>query len=83
MRSRGAQVTDIVVIIVAASDGVQPQTLEALNHAKAAKTPIIIAINKMDAPGANPDKIKQQMSDQGIVSEDWGGDTSFYSYLGS
>ena len=77
MRSRGAQVTDIVVIIVAASDGVMPQTLEALNHAKAAKTPIIIAISKMDAPGANPEKIKQQMSEQGVVPEDWGGDTSF------
>lgn len=77
MRSRGAQVTDIVVIVVAASDGVMPQTLEALNHAKAAKTPIIIAINKMDVPGANPDKIKQQLSEQGVVPEDWGGDTSF------
>ena len=77
MRSRGAQVTDIVVIVVAASDGVMPQTLEALNHAKAAKTPIIIAINKMDVPGANPDKIKQQLSEQNIVPEDWGGDTSF------
>ena len=77
MRSRGAQVTDIIVIVVAASDGIQPQTVEALNHAKAAKTPIIIAINKMDTPGANPDKIKQQMSEQGIVPEDWGGDTSF------
>ena len=77
MRSRGAQITDIVVIVVAASDGVMPQTLEALNHAKAAKTPIIIAISKMDVPGANPDKIKQQMSEQEIVPEDWGGDTSF------
>ena len=77
MRSRGAQVTDIVVILVAASEGVMPQTLEALNHAKAAKIPIIVAISKMDVPGANPDKIKQQMSEQGIVSEDWGGDTSF------
>ncbi len=77
MRSRGVQVTDIVVIIVAAADGVMPQTLEALNHAKAAKTPIIIAISKMDAPGANPDKIKQQMSEHEIVPEDWGGDTSF------
>ena len=77
MRSRGAQVTDIVVIIISAVDGVMPQTLEALNHAKAAKTPLIIAISKMDAPGANPDKVKQQMSEQGLVSEDWGGDTSF------
>lgn len=77
MRSRGVQVTDIVVIIVAADDGVMPQTLEALNHAKAAKTPIIIAMSKMDTPGANPEKIKKQMSEQGIVPEDWGGDTSF------
>ncbi len=77
MRSRGAKATDIVVIIVAGNDGVQPQTVEALNHAKAAKTPIIIAISKMDTPGASPDKIKQQMSERGIVPEDWGGDTSF------
>ena len=77
MRSRGAQATDIVVILVAGDDGVQPQTIEALNHAKAAKTPFIIAISKMDSPGANPDKIKKQMSEHNIVSEDWGGDTSF------
>lgn len=77
MRSRGAQVTDIVVIVIAGNDGVQPQTLEALNHAKAAKIPIIIAVSKMDAPGANPDKVKQEISEQGIVPEDWGGDTSF------
>ena len=77
MRSRGAQATDIVVILVAGDDGVQPQTIEALNHAKAAKTPIIIAISKMDSPGANPDKIKKQMSEHNIVAEDWGGDTSF------
>ena len=77
MRSRGAQATDIVVILVSAADAVMPQTLEALNHAKAAKTPIIIAISKMDVPGANPEKIKQQMAEQEIVSEDWGGETSF------
>ena len=77
MRSRGTQVTDIVVILASATDGIMPQTLESLNHAKSANTPIIIAISKMDAPGANPDKIKQQMSDHGIVPEDWGGDTSF------
>ena len=77
MRSRGAQATDIVVIIVSATDGMKPQTLEALNHAKVAKTPIIIAISKTDLTGANPDKIKQQMSEQEIVPEDWGGDTSF------
>ena len=77
MRSRGAKATDIVVILVAGDDGVQPQTLEALNHAKSAKTPIIIAISKMDSPGANPDKIKKQMSEHNVVPEDWGGDTSF------
>ena len=77
MRSRGAQVTDIVVIVVAASDGVKPQTLEALNHAKAAKIPIIIAISKMDEPGAKPDQVKQQLSEKEVVPEDWGGDTSF------
>ena len=77
MRSRGAQATDIVVILVAGDDGVQPQTIEALNHAKAAKTPLIIAISKIDSPGANPDKIKKQMSEHNIVPEDWGGDTSF------
>ena len=77
MRSRGAQVTDIVVIIVSAVDGVQPQTLEALNHAKAAKIPIIIAISKMDKEGANPEKIKQKMSEQEVIPEDWGGEASF------
>ncbi|MCY4320823.1 MAG: translation initiation factor IF-2, partial [Bdellovibrionaceae bacterium] len=77
MRSRGAQATDIVVIVIAGDDGVQPQTIEALNHAKAAKTPIIIAISKMDSAGANPDKIKKQMSEHNIIPEDWGGDTSF------
>ena len=77
MRSRGAKVTDIVVIVISSTDGVQPQTLEALNHAKVAKTPIIVAISKIDAPGANPDKIKQQMSEHNIIAEDWGGDTSF------
>ena len=77
MRSRGAKATDIVVILVSADDGAQPQTLEALSHARAAKTPIIIAISKMDAPGANPDKIKKQMSEHNVIPEDWGGDTSF------
>ena len=77
MRSRGAQATDIVVILVAGDDGVQPQTVEALNHAKSAKTPIIIAISKMDSPGANPDNIKKQLSEHNIIPEDWGGDTSF------
>ena len=77
MRARGAKVTDIVIIVVSATDGVMLQTIEAINHAKAAKTPIIVAITKMDAPGANPDKIKQQMSEYEIVSEDWGGSASF------
>src|SRR5277367_1246102 len=74
MRSRGAKVTDIVVLVVAADDGVMPQTKEAIDHAKAAKVPIIVAINKMDAPGATPERIKQQLSDRGLLAEDWGGD---------
>lgn len=75
MRARGAEVTDIVILIVAADDGVMPQTIEAINHAKAANVPIIVAINKMDKPDANPDKIKAQIADYGLVPEDWGGDT--------
>ena len=74
MRVRGAQVTDIVILVVAADDGVMPQTIEAINHAKSANVPIIVAINKMDRPGANPDRVKQQLSDHGLVAEDWGGD---------
>jgi translation initiation factor IF-2 len=73
MRARGAQLTDIVVLVVAADDAVMPQTVEALNHAQAAGVPIIIAINKIDKPGANPDKIKQQMADRNLLVEDWGG----------
>ncbi|MGI8988294.1 MAG: translation initiation factor IF-2 [Bryobacteraceae bacterium] len=75
MRSRGAKVTDIVILVVAADDGVMPQTLEAIDHAKAAKVPIIVAINKIDKPDAQPDRIKQQLSDRGLLAEDWGGDT--------
>ncbi len=75
MRARGAKVTDIAILIVAADDGIMPQTIESINHAKAAETPIIVAINKMDVPGANPDKIKQQLTEYGLVSEEWGGDT--------
>ena len=75
MRARGAQVTDIAILVVAADDGVMPQTIEAINHAKSANVPIIVAINKMDRPGANPDRVKQQLSDHGLVPEDWGGDT--------
>ena len=77
MRARGAQVTDIVVIVVSATDSVMPQTIEACNHAKVAETPIIVAVNKMDAQGANLEKVKQEMSKYEVVSEDWGGDTSF------
>jgi translation initiation factor IF-2 len=75
MRARGAEATDIVVLVVAADDGVMPQTVEALNHAKAAGVPIVVAINKIDREQANPDRVKQQLSDQGLIPSDWGGDT--------
>jgi len=74
MRARGAQVTDIAILVVAADDGVMPQTIEAINHAKAANVSIIVAINKIDKPGANPDKVKQELTEYGIVAEEWGGD---------
>jgi len=77
MRARGAQVTDIAVLVVAADDGVMPQTVEAINHVKAAQVPILVAINKIDKPDANPDRVKQQLSEHGLVSEEWGGDTIF------
>ncbi len=75
MRARGAQVTDIAIIVVAADDGIMPQTIEAINHAKAANVGIVVAINKIDREGANPDRIKQELTEHGLVPEDWGGDT--------
>ena len=75
MRARGAQVTDVAILVVAADDGVMPQTVEAINHAKAAKVPIIVAINKMDREGANPDHVKQQLAELELIPEDWGGET--------
>src|SRR5512146_2501580 len=77
MRARGTNVTDIVVLVVAANDGVMPQTLEALSHAKAAKVPIIVAVNKIDHPNANPLKVRKQLQDKGLVPDDWGGDTIY------
>ncbi|HEX6076048.1 MAG TPA: translation initiation factor IF-2 [Micromonosporaceae bacterium] len=77
MRARGAQVTDIVILVVAANDGVMPQTVEALNHAKAAGVPIVVAVNKIDVDGANPGKVRQQLTEYGLVAEDYGGETMF------
>lgn len=77
MRARGAQVTDITILVVASDDGVMPQTIEAINHAKAADVPIIVAINKMDKPTANPERVKQQLMEHGLVPEEWGGDTIY------
>ncbi|CQR47656.1 Translation initiation factor IF-2 [Paraliobacillus sp. PM-2] len=77
MRSRGAQVTDIAILVVAADDGVMPQTIEAINHAKAAEVPIIVAVNKMDKEGANPDRVMQELTEHELIPEDWGGSTIF------
>ena len=82
MRARGANVTDLVVLVVAANDGVMPQTIEALNHARAAKVPILVAVNKVDHPNANPLKVRQQLQDKGLVPDDWGGDTIFVDVSG-
>ena len=82
MRARGANVTDIVILVVAANDGVMPQTIEALNHAKAAKVPIVVAVNKIDHPNANPMKVRQQLQDRGLVPDDWGGDTIYVDVSG-
>ena len=77
MRARGANITDLVILVVAANDGIKPQTIEALNHARAAHVPIIVAVNKIDLPGANPQNVRQQMQDHGLVCEEWGGETIF------
>ena len=77
MRARGAKITDITILVVAADDGVMPQTVEAINHAKAAEVPIIVAVNKIDKPAANPDRVMQELTEHGLIPEAWGGDTIF------
>ncbi len=81
MRARGAQVTDIAILVVAADDGVMPQTVEAINHAQAADVPIVVAVNKIDKDGRNPDKIRCQLTEYGLVAEEYGGDVDVREHL--
>ena len=81
MRARGAQITDIVILVVSADDGVMPQTKEAIEHAKAAEVPLIVAVNKIDKENADPEKVKNDLAAKNVVPEEWGGDTILFPYL--